>query len=666
MSRLPPLPFTPVLLFWAWQGGPWILAGAAALWLEWALMTDRRWSLSEKDIERLVDLTSLALIALALYRFNEGSFADTLFTVLHWSPLVLLPLVSAQILSGRQGLERRALSYSLRRRTDAWARQPLNLVFPYLAACLLAAGQYPAHPEFYYPGLMILVAWGLWWYRPSGRRRILPLWLLSVAVAAGLGYLGQIGLRQLQSNLEDAAIAWLSERFSGDDDPYRGRTALGELGRLNLSDRILYRVETEAPLHRPMLLRTAVYDQYLGTSWYSRHRDFSEQRPLDQGDRWRWAESSDSGAEAVRIAAYLDEDRSLLALPTGSWGIDDLPVAGLSRNALGVVQSESGLGLVRYLARFDGAAGADAPPGERDLLVPNREQPALQELAERLQLAGSAPGQAMHRVREHFRSRFRYTLELPGKVEGRTALSHFLLDLQRGHCEYFATASVLLLRQAGIPARYAVGYSVQEPGYGTHQYLVRQSHAHAWALVWNDGRWWDLDSTPAIWYQVEEDRRPLWQPVLDLLSDLYYRFSRQRLEGDSWRQSPWPWGILLLLFLVLGYRLRPGKLFRRETPSRKPAMGMAAEAPLDRIAKVLHRAGFPRRPWETYGSWLRRLEKEPGLAQACGEAEPVLRLHYRLRYSTAGLSETEARQMEWLAERWLARWSRAVGQKVPG
>ena len=36
------------------------------------------------------------------------------------------------------------------------------------------------------------------------------------------------------------------------------------------------------------------------------------------------------------------------------------------------------------------------------------------------------------------------------------AISRFLLEGRRGHCEYFASATTLLLREAGVPARYSV------------------------------------------------------------------------------------------------------------------------------------------------------------------------------------------------------------------
>ena len=46
--------------------------------------------------------------------------------------------------------------------------------------------------------------------------------------------------------------------------------------------------------------------------------------------------------------------------------------------------------------------------------------------------------------------------------EAATKVAEFLLKTRAGHCEHFATATTMLLRAAGVPTRYAVGYSVQE------------------------------------------------------------------------------------------------------------------------------------------------------------------------------------------------------------
>jgi hypothetical protein len=76
---------------------------------------------------------------------------------------------------------------------------------------------------------------------------------------------------------------------------------------------------------------------------------------------------------------------------------------------------------------------------------------------------------------------------------------------RRGSAASPASAGIatVLLRAAGIPARYATGYSVQEGSEIEQRYVVRASHAHAWVLAWVDGRWREVDTTPAVWAQAD-------------------------------------------------------------------------------------------------------------------------------------------------------------------
>ena len=668
--------FAPVLLFWAWQSGYWLAGAAAAAWLEWASWTQRRWQLTTANLNRLVDLTSLGGLAVVLHGYSDGPLAEGLFAALHGAPLLLLPLVSAQLLSGRLGLERRSLYYSQRRSQDPGASREIDLRFVYLAAVLLAAGQEARHPDLYYPGLVLIAGLFLWpergrSARDSGFANVLHRWrpdanlqsatgawlrwALLLVLAASLGYLGQMGLRQAQIRLEEAVVDWLMDFSRGERDPYRATTALGDIGHLKLSDRILYRLETPAPLTEDLLLRTSSYDRYAETTWFSSQRHFREEIPRGQGDQWQWPRAPGAAESRVRIAAYLEEKRSLLPMPTGTWRLEDLPVSDLARHPFGAVRVGEGPGLVRYLAWYAQAAAAEAPPTPADWRVPRSEQPALAELAAALNLDGLAPAQIMQRVRGYFRENFRYSLELPGKPTDGTALEHFLRERRRGHCEYFATATVLLLRQAGLPARYAVGYSVQESAGGETRYLVRRSQAHAWALVWHSGQWWDLDSTPAVWFRFEAEQRSFWQPLLDLLSEAYFQFTLSRLDPESDRRNPWLWGLLGLLSLLLAYRLRVGQAFRRHAPVVEASRAFPATA-LAGIEQALAQAGFPRQSWETPQAWRARLGREPHLAQASAALDDILRLYYRERYAPGGLGDSQARELRERIAAWRRRW----------
>ncbi|MEM9137769.1 MAG: transglutaminase domain-containing protein, partial [Cyanobacteria bacterium P01_F01_bin.42] len=79
----------------------------------------------------------------------------------------------------------------------------------------------------------------------------------------------------------------------------------------------------------------------------------------------------------------------------------------------------------------------------------------------------------------------------------QTPLEAFLLDHRSGHCEYFASATALLLRSTGIPARYVAGYSVSEFSPAEQQYIGRVRDAHAWVMAYVDGAWRTIDTTPS-------------------------------------------------------------------------------------------------------------------------------------------------------------------------
>ena len=75
------------------------------------------------------------------------------------------------------------------------------------------------------------------------------------------------------------------------------------------------------------------------------------------------------------------------------------------------------------------------------------------------------------------------------------------------------------------------------------QYVVRARHAHAWALAWVDGRWVEVDTTPAVWADEEAHAASPLQPVYDLLSWLNYRFAvwRSRERAESGPNVAWLW-----------------------------------------------------------------------------------------------------------------------------
>jgi len=108
--------------------------------------------------------------------------------------------------------------------------------------------------------------------------------------------------------------------------------------------------------------------------------------------------------------------------------------------------------------------------------------------------AGALVGQLLAQIRG---GEFFYTLE-PGSY-GRDAIDEFWFERRLGFCEHFAAAFVVMMRAMGVPARIVTGYQGTDPVPVDGYYIVRQSHAHAWAEYWQAGRGWlRADPTAAV------------------------------------------------------------------------------------------------------------------------------------------------------------------------
>ena len=219
---------------------------------------------------------------------------------------------------------------------------------------------------------------------------------------------------------------------------------------------------------------------------------------------------------------------------------------------------------------------------------------------------------------------------IPGS---ETPLAEFLNVTRRGHCEYFATAATLLLRVAGVPARYATGYAVDDWSALEGAWIVRERHSHAWSRAFIDGRWVDVDATPAAWFAAEDALAPAWQRLTDLFRWAGFRWSTR--DGSETRIIAW--GVVALAFLILVWKLvSEGGLVR--LASRKDAVVRVrpgGDSEFYAIETALA-ARVPRRGGESLLDWLPRAAEAFGPAVR-SELRRLAGLHYRYRFDPLGL-----------------------------
>ena len=92
-----------------------------------------------------------------------------------------------------------------------------------------------------------------------------------------------------------------------------------------------------------------------------------------------------------------------------------------------------------------------------------------------------------------------YTNDIPPLAAGADTVDSFLFGARRGYCEQISTATVVMLRSLGIPAREAVGYVPGPYNPITDLYDIQAKDAHAWVQVWFPGYGWqNFDPTATV------------------------------------------------------------------------------------------------------------------------------------------------------------------------
>ena len=654
----PPLLLGAAALFWGAQSGFWAPAVAAALALEAPHLVARRIGIDLARQKRVADfcIVVAALVGVGCYIAYGNPRAIVL--LFEWLPLLLLPLMMMQLWGEEPALRLDVIFWGLRRLPEAGLRR-VYLTYPYLVVWLVGAAGANARGESFSIGVVGLGAWAMWSARRERSRAF--LWAAQIVLVAALGTLLHLGLHGAQLWLEGAAPDWMTGSGGTRTNPYRASTDMGSIGDLKESDNIVLRVKM-ARQPSAMLLHRASYNEYGGAAWLARGARFAEVLRTRAGEPWVLRPGLASGV--IEVAEQAIHGNPVLSLPSGALSVQGGAIS-LKAGTLGAVQAEAAPGFFIYRVAFGSLSGAMQAPDASDLKLPARERVAITQAAAQFELAGKNQRAAVLSIRRGFEARYSYATKLRPATEGRTALADFLLATRAGHCEYFASATVLLLRAAGVPARYATGFSLQEYDAASGSYLVRERHAHAWVRAWIDGAWVDIDTTPPNWAQAEEAANPpgaRWRTrVSDAWSTLQYRYAIW--QRDSSEAEKWGWfgAIGGLVLAWLGWRVFGGG---RGSDASAATRGLMTLAPLQTVTgkdsplyAVLARCaaeGKARHGSESINEWIARMLDQgvPGAAELVRLAS----LHYRLRFDPAGLKADEQRALcdgcaAWLAAR---------------
>ncbi|MFN7065257.1 MAG: transglutaminaseTgpA domain-containing protein [Aquificaceae bacterium] len=258
--------------------------------------------------------------------------------------------------------------------------------------------------------------------------------------------------------------------------------SLGKVGEIQEDNTVVLRAYGLPPNLGEPYWRAIVFDRYEKNTWL-RVKEEALPMPRGEGDLVYTLvvePSFDNVVPALDYPYSLLKIEDLKATPYIATG-NVLRLDGeINRTIRIVVSSSKGM----YLK--------ESP--EDYLQVPTILSPSLKSLAEEISRKAMDDKEKLQRVIKHFSKDYQYTLRLE-RHEG-DPLEYFLFVSKKGNCEYYASATALLLRLMGIPARVVGGYKGalwnQFGGY----HIVTNSMAHVWVEAYIEGQWVRVDTTP--------------------------------------------------------------------------------------------------------------------------------------------------------------------------
>ena len=407
-------------------------------------------------------------------------------------------------------------------------------------------------------------------------------------------------------------------------------------------------------INAPEYLRAAVYEKYVGKIWKLPAKSEQKLYPAYYQIDYPVFELADSATkkESVRsvwVQSALDNFGFLFA-PFGAVGVAAKNADSLDYYKTGIFAGANGKHGDWYYFVDDSLDGSVLQVGpyfsdSAYLQIGKTHQSFIDSVAMAMDLPqrdstqdtlrdslsdGHYERAVLSAIRNYFVQNFKYSLVVPGVHRGNMDPLRSFWTAKEGFCEYYATLAVLLLRHQGIQARYVTGFAHPERIEGRDYVVFRRHHSHSWVEVLWNGRWYSFDPTPPMregFFAKPSFWQSRWEGIKGHFARLFHllKEGQWRRMVDDWQNatqrlldSPWTYGLPLLLLLVIFVRVflkrRKGKV--QIKPDLRALKWVRS---LDRAEKQLKRQGLVRKPGETVGSFVVRIEKvgsKPEIRQA--------------------------------------------------
>lgn len=478
------------------------------------------------------------------------------------------------------------------------------------------------------------------------RHRGRPIATVLVLVAVGsLGWFMATSMHKYERHVEHFVNRFLQQKSESASVGFSESSMLGSvsLKKDRNSQQTALRVVSSV---EPGYFRARAYDFYENRKWLfnTEGRATYPQGSIPSvvksdthnGQAFRISDDSDPGTRKLEVWPDVDLAHTFAGPLRTSWLYADAKIVTVDTHD--IMRSGEAFAGIPYTVIVRDARertsrstiekpepfGADSAVMLERLATPpawTQQSQRLVELADSLFKDCETVDEKLAAVGQYFKKNYSYSLKVtPPDQAMKEPLEWFLLEQPAAHCEYFASGTAVLLRMAGVPCRYVVGFVVSEKNRYSGEWVARNEDAHAWVEAYDDTTGWiTVDTTPAAGIPDEGSVSSSTQ-LYEYLRDEFHRirigwqqrgFASVTTSLKSLILSPLGLGFTSLIALIFsGVMLRRWRQRRHVDRAAYSASSPVIEqlqTARQKLDVTLKRVWRIRQPGETVDQYARQL-----------------------------------------------------------
>lgn len=339
-------------------------------------------------------------------------------------------------------------------------------------------------------------------YRKSFSYRAVSMLSLAISALSSI-----FAVTFIQNNQKELDALFFSS-FAGQKGDMIGFSRKSSLGNLLLAKRITPDVVALRVIadDAPGYLRGFVYDQYDRNAWYSNQEKTTvlpsnrkiadgfdpkdnavfELNPTAEPPHMIQEIWPDGATQSILFTSL---NTAWISLPAQSIQIDSAKVAEIQSSPIPKSYRN-------FLVPQMPASPLPEALRRKCLSIPPMFDPKIHDLARTLTEGCFTNTQKAAAISRYFTTEYQYSLRV-NIPAGMEPLNYFILNKPAAHCEFFASAAVILLRMVDVPCRYVNGFVVTQRSSFADYWIAYNHDAHAWVEAYDENNgWFIVEATP--------------------------------------------------------------------------------------------------------------------------------------------------------------------------